>query len=283
MDVFSWYVTDTFIPRKDNPKFYSINNRVSRKGIKVIPVSRLGTKIPPSELKIGNFGSWDELFKVMSGSAIVISILAIYICSAVFSADFSKNIMQLLLASKYGRTKQTVSKLQAVFTISTVIFLITQLITLTIFKLYFGFSGWDTSVQLNFKWQIFSFPIKMNFLQLLLWVLIFQYLSLLFTVFVTALISSYTKHTATTLAISLLVFAFPVLLKQIFKSGIIYKLLWFFPIVNNDIEKMMAELSSTGSLLFNSVTMNITAIILFFVICSMAFCRIIYVHIKTLK
>lgn len=283
MDVFGWSVANKFISEEDQGKFYTVNG-ADRTGIRVIPVNSLGTKFAPSEIKIGNFKTWNELFRVLTSSFILIAVLTIYICSSIFSGDFSKNIMPLLLTTKYGRTKQTHAKMFAVFCISTTIFIVAQLITVIFFGLYFGFSGWDTSVQFNLEWNIFPFPLKMNFLQLSIWILIIQYLGLLFTAFITALISSYTPNPFISLAVSLLVFSLPVLLEKIFKSGIFYKLLWLFPVIDSNVAKMMEHLvNPQNNFLFNSIPINITAIILFFVAVIIASFRIIYIRIRTMK
>ncbi|BDR59132.1 ABC transporter permease subunit [Xylocopilactobacillus apicola] len=279
MDVFSWNVVETFLPKKDHDKFYGVD-RVSRKGIKFLSVNDLGTKVPPSELRIGNFKPWDELFRVMSGSAILIAIMSIYLCAAVFSGDSSKNLLPLLLTTKYGRTKQTRAKLCAVWIIATVIFAVTEIITIGVFANYFSFSGWNTSVQLNFEWHIFDFPIKMNFLQLLLWSLLFQYLGILFTVFLTAFISSYTQNPSTSLAVSLLIFFVPWLLKQVFKSGTGYQLLGFFPLINGSVKGMMTRLNSPGELIFNHININVASIIFVMVLVSVLSCFAIYRRMK---
>ncbi|MCT6893446.1 MAG: ABC transporter permease [Bombilactobacillus mellifer] len=282
MDVFSWAVADKFIPENYQDKFYGIE-KVSRKGVEIMPVNQLGTVIPPSKLKLGNFAPWYQLFSLMSASIILISVLAIYLCSSVFSGDESKHLMPLLLTTKYGRTKLTKSKLLATFIISTTIFVIVQLITIGIFGKYFSFSGWDTSIQLNLFWNIFNFPINMNFMQLLFWTIAVQYLGLMFTILITCFISSYTKNSSTSLAVSLLFYFIPLLLTIVFRSGIISKLLNLFPIVNSNVQKFVTNLSNPGQLLFNNVEANIILTSSFMIFVAIVGSVVVYLHVKKEK
>lgn len=278
-DPFSYFVADKFIEKNDLTKFYG-PKKVSRKGVKILSVNEIGTTIPPAKLKIGNFMPWYQLFELMSKSIILITTLAIYLCASVFSGDAAKKLMPLLLTTKYGRTKQTRAKLLAVFLISTVIFVISEVTTLLIFKSYFSFSGWDTSIQMNFMWNIFKFPIQMNFMQLLLWVLIFQYIGLLFTVLLTSLISSYTKSPANSLSVSLFIFFIPLILDQTFKSGLISKLLNFFPIVNSSVADFVTKLCRPRALLFNHFNLNVAATISFMIMIIIACNILISLNLK---
>lgn len=282
MDVFSWAVADKFISKNDMAKFYG-TKKVNRKGVEIIPVNKIGTVIPPSKLKLGNFAPWFQLFSLMSASIILISVLAIYLCSAVFSGDESKHLIPLLLTTKYGRTKLTKSKLLATLIISTTIFVIVQLITIGIFGNYFSFSGWDVSIQLNLFWNVFNFPINMNFMQLLFWTIAVQYLGLIFTILITCFISSYTKNSSTSLAISLLFYFIPWLLTLVFQSGIISQLLNLFPVVNGNVKSFVTNLSAPGQLLFNNVDANIISTLTFFVFMAIISSIVVYLHVKKEK
>ncbi|EGE54715.1 hypothetical protein SPB_1078 [Streptococcus parauberis NCFD 2020] len=115
---------------------------------------------------------------------------------------------------------------------------------------------------MNFYWHLFDFPLPMNFLQLYFTVLIYQFLGLLVITSMTSLISYYTKSSFTTLSLSLGLFFLPQLMLQVFKEGIINKLLTFCPIANNDIELTLLKLSNSEGFIFSNFYLNYGAIII---------------------
>src|SRR5690625_5409254 len=89
--------------------------------------------------------------------------LTILICSLVFSGDTSRNMNQLLLSTKFGRNKLTISKIIAATLISIFVFIFIQIISLVSFYIYnSGFSGWDVSIQTNFSLKLFGFTVELK-------------------------------------------------------------------------------------------------------------------------
>lgn len=264
-DVFSFYVSRRFI---DNQEAYLDEiDSIEKDGsfeiekIQLKKVEDLTPIRPVSALRLGHFSSWHQLIEVTSLSFILINLLVIFLISPIFSGDRAKGLFPLLLTTKYGRTKLIVAKLSSVFILTSVVFGIIHLINLAVFASYFGLSGWNTSIQLNFQVNLMSFPVEMNFLSLLALLLIYQYIGILFIMAMTVLISNSTKTIYTSLAISVGSFFAPQLLAQVFREGLINKLLMFFPSTNTDTETFLMKLSSSEGLIFNNFHINFAFLI----------------------
>jgi hypothetical protein len=111
-----------------------------------------------------------------------------------------------------------------------------------------------------------AYPIELNFLNLLLVFLFFQYIGLLFIVVMTAVVSSYTKTAFTSLAISVGLFLVPQLLIKVFKTGIISKFLLFNPILTRDVEKTLLNLSTSDGFFTNNFMVNSLMIVIVLVL-----------------
>lgn len=264
-DVFSFYVSRRFI---DNQEAYLDEiDSIEKDGsfeiekIQLKKVEDLTPIRPVSALRLGHFSSWHQLIEVTSLSFILINLLVIFLISPIFSGDRAKGLLPLLLTTKYGRTKLIAAKLSSVFILTSVVFGGIHLINLVVFTSYFGLSGWNTSIQLNFQVNLMSFPVEMNFLSLLALLLIYQYIGILFIMAMTVLISNSTKTIYTSLAISVGSFFAPQLLAQVFREGLINKLLMFFPSTNTDTETFLMKLSSSEGLIFNNFHINFAFLI----------------------
>jgi ABC-type transport system involved in multi-copper enzyme maturation permease subunit len=272
-DLFSWQIGDAFFP-EDEDIYLKLNEAITQNKkmtidqINLKTIKEIGFTQFETPLKIGSYVTWYDLYKVTNQLFIFISIITILICSLVFSGDTSRNINQLLLSTKFGRNKLTISKIMAATLISTFVFLFIHIISLMTFYIYnSGFSGWDISIQTNFSLKQFSFPVEFNHLQVFLLVVAFHFISMLSIVGITLYVSSITRSPFSSLIISLGLFFLPKALTEFFKRGIVYKLLNLFPINNYSIENFLSLLSSKQDFLLNSFVQNIVfAFIVLFVI-----------------
>jgi ABC-type transport system involved in multi-copper enzyme maturation permease subunit len=272
-DLFSWQIGDAFFP-EDEDIYLTMNEAITQNEkmtidqINLKTIKEIGFTQFETPLKIGSYVTWYDLYNVTNQLFILISIITILICSLVFSGDTSRNINQLLLSTKFGRNKLTISKIMAATLISTFVFLFIHIISLMTFYFYNnGFSGWDTSIQTNFSLKLFSFPVEFNHLQVFLLVVAFHFISMLSIVGITLYVSSITRSPFSSLIISLGLFFLPKALTEFFKRGIVYKLLNLFPINNYSIENFLSLLSSKQDFLLNSFVQNIVfAFIVLFVI-----------------
>jgi ABC-type transport system involved in multi-copper enzyme maturation permease subunit len=272
-DLFSWQIGDAFFPEDEDiyltmNEAITLNEKMTIDQINLKTIKEIGFTQFETPLKIGSYVTWYDLYNVTNQLFILISIITILICSLVFSDDTSRNINQLLLSTKFGRNKLTISKIMAATLISTFVFLFIHIISLMTFYFYNnGFSGWDTSIQTNFSLKLFSFPVEFNHLQVFLLVVAFHFISMLSIVGITLYVSSITRSPFSSLIISLGLFFLPKALTEFFKRGIVYKLLNLFPINNYSIENFLSLLSSKQDFLLNSFVQNIVfAFIVLFVI-----------------
>lgn len=285
-DLFSWEIAETFF-QKDKSVFDKMNNameqneKITIDQIKLKTIEEIGFTQFQKPLKIGGYVTWTDFFKVTGHLFILTSILVILVCSLVFSSDTSRNMNQLLLSTKFGRNKLTISKIIAATLISIFVFLFIQVISLGAFYMYnSGFSGWDTSIQTNFSLKLFSFPVEMNHVQVFFLALALHFISLLAIVGVTIYVSSIANSPFSALAISLGLFLLPKAFVQLFKRGIVYKLLNLFPINNYQIEDFLTFMSSKQEYILSSFIQNMVSTMIILLIIKVVLDGTVYLRMK---
>lgn len=248
--VVSHYAISELVP-DSNEMLIAINKSdeaLQFDNIKLKSQEQLGSYFPLEELKLGNFAPWNQLFLVSNNAYILVLLLCVYLSAPLFSGDTAKQMNPLLLTTKYGRNKLTVAKLMASLLISTSLFVSFNAIILGVFAWYFGFSGWDTSVQLNLYWidpfeNIMAFPEKMTLLSTFVTVLFFQFIGLIFITAVIAFVSRRTKSPLTTFAISAGAIFVPSFFLKVFQGGLIHKLLTIISVSTSNTAGLMLQLS----------------------------------------
>ncbi|MBE6171794.1 ABC transporter permease subunit [Enterococcus mundtii] len=288
-DYFQWSVVDTFTNHEEQDVYVEMIDAI-RDGkkytiddVNLLSMKNVGYKKMDFPIKIGNFKTWTDLLNVTSIAFIPVSLFVILICSILFANDTSKNIIPLLLSTRYGRTKMIKSKILVGTGMAIASFLIVQLIILIIFYIYYGFSGWDVSVQANLDWKVFDFPLEWNMLQSYMFGVVFQLIGVLFIAGVTMLISSLSSSPFSALAISLGVFVIPQPLTHIFMSGIPNKILYFFPINTFEIDKVLLLMSRDNMFFFHSFVANVALILIVLLVTKAVLDTSIYVRMKKLS
>jgi len=285
-DLFSWQTGEVFFPEDENI-YLKINDAITQNEkitidqINLKTIQEVGFTEFETPLKIGSYVTWYDLYKVMNQLFILTIMITILICSLVFSGDTSRNMNQLLLSTKFGRNKLTISKIIAATLISIFVFIFIQIISLVSFYIYnSGFSGWDVSIQTNFSLKLFGFPVELNHLQVFLLFIAFHFISMLSIVGLTIYISSVTRSPFSSLIISLGLFFLPKALTEIFKRGIVYKLLNLFPINNYNIYDFLSLMSSKREFLLDSFMQNIIFTMVVLLIVKVLLDIIVYFRIK---
>ncbi len=249
-DLYSSNIADAFFP-SDEDIYLKIEDamknksKVSMDQIHLKTLKEVGFPSFKEPLKIGNYIPWADLFKVAGYVFLLSTIIGIIISSLVFANDTQKNINQLLLTTKYGRNKLTVSKIVAAILLSSSIFLILEAVTFGIFLIYnYGVSGWDAAIQTNFSFHLFSFPVRMDNVMVWAVLLVFYLAGLLSVIAVTLLISALMKSSFAVLIISMGLFLLPKVVTYLIKEGFANSLLYLFPINNFSVESMLTFLSN---------------------------------------
>lgn len=262
-DLFSWEIADTFVP-EDEDIYEKMNNAIEQNKkitideINFKTINEIGFTSFATPLKFGSYVTWYDLFKVTGQLFILTSMIVILICSLIFSSDASRNTNQLLLSTKFGRNKLTISKIIAATLISIFVFLFIQVISLSAFYIYNnGFTGWDTSIQTNFKLELFDFPVEINQLQVFFLAIVLHFISLLAIVGITTFVSSITNSPFSSLAISLGLFFLPAALIELFgRRGMVYEILNIFPINNYKVEGFLTLMNSKYDYILNYFEQN---------------------------
>ncbi|MDE7481799.1 hypothetical protein LZ154_11250, partial [Streptococcus agalactiae] len=141
---------------------------------------QLGSALPLKQLKLGNFAPWNQLFEVSNSTYILIVLFTLFLSAPLFSGDRAKKINPILLTTRYGRGQLTWAKLASTMTIGISTFILAYALILTVFADYFGFSGWETSVQLNLYWtsplaNIMGFPVPMTISTAFVHIIVLQF------------------------------------------------------------------------------------------------------------
>lgn len=285
-DLFSWQIGEVFFP-KDEDIYLKMNEAIAQNEkimidqIKLKTIKEIGFTEFEKPLKIGSYVTWYDLYKVTNQLFILTSVITILICSLVFSGDTSRNMNQLLLSTKFGRNKLTISKIMASTLFSIFVFLFIQIISLVSFYVYnSGFGGWDISIQTNFSLKLFSFPVEFNHLQVFLLVIALHFISMLSIIGITLYVSSLTRSPFSSLVISLGLFLLPKALTEFFKRGVVYKLLNLLPINNYSIEDFLSLLSSKHDFLLNYFVQNLVFAMIVLLVNKITLDILVYLRMK---
>lgn len=285
-DLFSWQIGEVFFP-KDEDIYLKMNEAIAQNEkimidqIKLKTIKEIGFTEFEKPLKIGSYVTWYDLYKVTNQLFILTSVITILICSLVFSGDTSRNMNQLLLSTKFGRNKLTISKIMASTLFSIFGFLFIQIISLVSFYVYnSGFGGWDISIQTNFSLKLFSFPVEFNHLQVFLLVIALHFISMLSIIGITLYVSSLTRSPFSSLVISLGLFLLPKALTEFFKRGVVYKLLNLLPINNYSIEDFLSLLSSKHDFLLNYFVQNLVFAMIVLLVIKITLDILVYLRMK---
>ena len=282
-DMFSWYAIDRFVPNSQDilTDTYKSDDVLHYDQISLKSQEELQSHFPLKTLKLGNFAPWHKLFNTLNVAFSLMVVFVIYICCSVFSGDRARKMDSLLLTTKYGRNQLTIAKILSVFGIASLTFALVNSLVLMVFGTYFGWSGWDTSVQMNLEWistiyNILQFPVHMNLLELLIRLILFQFVGLLFIIGVMVLISSLTKSPLATFASSVGMFLAPDFLMNIFRDGLINKILTIFSISTDGTEGLLLKLSNSKGFFFNDFTTNAISVIIVRLFLMLLCCLITY-------
>ncbi|QTZ57022.1 ABC transporter permease subunit [Streptococcus equi] len=267
--VVSHYAISHLVP-KSTDKLIAINSTdkpLTFDNVHLKSREELGSALPLKELKLGNFAPWNQLFDVTNSTYLLVVMLCLYITAPLFSGESSKKMNSILLTTVFGRGKLTLAKLAVSIAISTLVFAIANGLVFAVFATYFGFSGWDTSLQLNLYWidpviNIMAFPEKMTLGIAFVYLLVFQYIGLIFMTGIHALVSSLTKSPLTTFGISALIVYAPVFLMGIFPEGLMNKLLTFVSVQTFGTQELLLKLAYSGKngFIFNHFLLNFISI-----------------------
>ncbi|MFI8577563.1 ABC transporter permease [Rossellomorea aquimaris] len=285
-DLYSWQIGEVFF-LNDKDIYLQMNEAMAKDEqvimdeIELKTINEIGFSEFDKPLKIGSYVTWYDLYQVTNQLFLLISVITILICSLVFSGDTSRNMNQLLLSTKFGRSKLTISKIVASTLLSSVVFLFIHIISLVSFYVYnSGFEGWDSSIQTNFSLKLFSFPVELNHFQVFLSFIALHFISMLSIIGITLYVSSLTRSPFSSLIISIGLFLLPKALTEFFKRGVVYKSLNLLPVNNYSIEDFLSLLSSKHDFLLNHFVQNLVFVMIVLLVIKITLDILVYLRMK---
>lgn len=265
-DVFSSSISEEMVAKDEkglNDIFAlaSINPNLKLSDLKIKSVKDLNINKNIKSVELASFYSWSDFYLISEILFIPIVIIIIIIAAGLFSNERSRNIEQLILSTKYGRNKLTLSKFKAVFRVSTLVFLSVHIISFLIFTFTYGLDGWNGSIQTNFYLRTFEFPEVLNNIQVYLVMLLIQAFGLLFILGVVTLVSSLTNSAFSSMIISLAILMLPKGLEKLFTKGTsLNKVQQYFPINNFNKDNILLGMYDKDMYFSGSFWINISII-----------------------
>lgn len=189
-------------------------------------------------LYTSSYYGWYDLYNATSMVIMAIVIFTIILLARIFARDTEKNINQILLTTKYGRSKLISAKILAGFTITSGIFILANLLTYAVFLYYSSSLGWNTSIQLNFMLEVSTFPVELNQFQVYIFLLLLQFTGLLAISAITILLSSLSKASFPVLAISVGLYLLPLIFDK-FNKPFLTKIGNLSPVKNQSVLELL--------------------------------------------
>lgn len=286
-DIFSFDTISHFVPGSSKilQSTYQSDTPLHFDDARLKSPEELGAAHPLSQYKLGNYAPWNQLYEMLNSAFVTVVLLLFFLCAPIFSGESSKKMNQLLLSTRYGRKQLTLAKLASLWIIATLTYTLVTSVILLVFANYYGFSGWDTSVQMNLFWinlteNILAFPESMNLLQTLLYILSLQYACLLFSMGLLGFVSSHTKNSLTTFATSTLLYLIPYFLLNIFPGGIVNKFLILTDMTTLSPANTLLKLSNHQGFFLENFTSNSILLLSFRSAGCLLFASFIYIHLN---
>lgn len=122
--------------------------------------------------------TWQTAFNILFNSNVVFAIFLLIVLAPVFSEEYSSGAANVILSTRYGKSKVIQAKFTAAFLIAAISAVIFCVVILLACGAYFaGFEGWNADIQTQFMSNQSQIPIRMNNLQFFLVVMLFYWLS----------------------------------------------------------------------------------------------------------
>ncbi len=163
----------------------------------------------------GYHAGWDVILKCIE--LMVLPIIAICICIApVFSGEYQSGADNIILSSKYGKSKLIVSKVLASFIFALIVYTINVFVGLGIVLFSFGIDGWNLPIQIINS----TTPYSLTFLQATIVCVVTLYLVMLAMVSITLLLSAKMKTPFPVLIVMICIIMIPLFFNFSATNGI---------------------------------------------------------------
>ena len=107
--------------------------------------------------------TWQTAFNILFNSNVVFAIFLLIVLAPVFSEEYSSGAANVILSTRYGKSKVIQAKFTAAFLIAAISAVIFCVVILLACGAYFaGFEGWNADIQTQFMSNQSQIPIRMN-------------------------------------------------------------------------------------------------------------------------
>lgn len=186
----------------------------------------------------------------------VLPIIAICICIApVFAGEYQSGADNIILSSRYGKSKLILSKVLASFIFGFVIYTINISLGLGIILLSFGIDGWNLPIQIINSIT----PYPLTFLSAIAICIVTLYLVMFAMVSITLLLSAKMKTSFSVLIVMICIIMVPLFFKLSETNGIWNHIFMILPSISCQ-PVFMLDITNYMSYPFPSITMDVLTI-----------------------
>ncbi|MGL5244565.1 MAG: hypothetical protein ACRC7R_05220, partial [Sarcina sp.] len=165
--------------------------------------------------KYGYHQGWKTLFECIE--LLALPIIAICICiSGIFSGEYQCGADNIILSSRYGKSKLIVAKILASFIFALVIYTLNIIIALGIILICFGTGGWNLPIQIMNS----TTPYAFTFLSATMVCILTSYLVMMAMVSITLLLSAKMKTPFSVLIVIICILIAPLFLRLSETNGV---------------------------------------------------------------
>ena len=173
--------------------------------------------------------TWQTAFNILFNSNVVFAIFLLIVLAPVFSEEYSSGAANVILSTRYGKSKVIQAKFTAAFLIAAISAVIFCVVILLACGAYFaGFEGWNADIQTQFMSNQSQIPIRMNNLQFFLVVMLFYWLSAVGTAVLACCCSALCKKSLIALIMSGVLYFLPYFPMKL--GGVLGEWMFIFPI-----------------------------------------------------
>lgn len=160
-------------------------------------------------LSYGYSDSWEAYYYDTRLLYQIISFLLIVALAPIFSYEYQSGAAVSILTSKNGRTKGTKAKIIASLLFANIVTVFFMGLQVILYYIYFGCSGWDTSIQVGYMCYFNTSPININYLKLMWVSLLLALMAYNVIAVFTLIVSGKCENTFQTIIITLILYFIP--------------------------------------------------------------------------
>ena len=229
-------------------------------------------------LTVGFSSGWVNLIYAMIYTLLSLGCVLTIILAPLFAEEYTRGMDALILTGAYGKTKCAWAKIMAGFLVSMGLMAVHILIFTVVYLCFYGFDGWNASIQINDLGVFMDVPYLMSCGQGLLYALLLWFTAGLILTGMSILISAWAKSAFNSLIISFALFVVPLFLPWNY-MGILKIPAKFFPILQMQLSDLFeAPLLETGKWQINFMWLTVPIALIAAAVCGIGSRRIFARH-----